>query len=171
MLFTVLFTFIIRLSVATMTIVSSSWGDGSGHESHGGCGGDLVMPRSILARTCVCVCKAWRQLQKTWRCLLWPAWAAPLHIMSCWLYMSWCPCGLRLSSHTCPVLCFKFPTARTDCKCLEGGLKLSLKLFFGTPREHFSSTTDSLRNCYLVSYILHNCYVCKRWQMTGNIIR
>ena len=60
MLFTVLFTFIIRLWVATMTIVSSSQGDGSGRESHGRCGGDLVMPRSILARTSlepyVCVC-------------------------------------------------------------------------------------------------------------------
>ena len=60
--------------------------------------------------------KGWRQLQRTWRYLSWPACAALLH-MSCLCLGVLVDCGSR----PIPVLCCNFPRVRVNCKCLERG--------------------------------------------------
>lgn len=98
MFFVGFFVVVVRLSVATMTTVSSSWGI----DLDGGCGGDWS-GRSSHGIVLDSEGRGWWQLPGPWRCLFLPACVVLLHT-TYWLHSSWRPRGLRLSTHTCLVL-------------------------------------------------------------------
>ena len=140
--------------MATMTIVSSSCvcvcvGDFDrigkvGAEVNCQADSRLEESRAVLAKDG----GIFRGLGAIFPCLAMPACAALLHKF-CWLQVSLRPCRLRPPTHICPI-CSSFPRVLVDGKCLEGGLLLSLKCFFGAPRELFSSCS-SPNSSFLVS--------------------